>query len=290
MQSSATQRHLQRFDKVMLHIEQHLDDELTLEALSEVAHFSRFHFHRAFSAYVGISVARYVQRMRLRRASYQLVSKPDDSVLEIALQAGFDSAEAFAHAFKRTFGQSPTAFRRHPEWHAWNAAFVFPPFVWSVIMQVDIVHFPATRIAALEHRGAIRELPRTVQDYIAWRQHSGLSPVERSKSFGIAYSNPDTTPPEQFRFDVCGELLEGEQVQPNPQGVVEKIIPAGRCARVRHLGPRDRLGETIYPLYRDWLPASGEAPRDYPLFFHYVTTKLSPDPAHDITDVYLPLQ
>lgn len=59
---------------------------------------------------------------------------------------------------------------------------------------------------------------------------------------------------------------------------------------MRHLVPRDRLGETIYPLYRDWLPASGEAPRDFRLFFHYVTVAPGPDSESDITDIYLPLQ
>ncbi len=227
--------------------------------------------------------------MCLRRASFRLVSEPQESVLDIALQAGFDSGEAFARAFKRAFGQSPSVFRREPLWQAWNAAFVFPTFIWSVIMQVDIVQFPATRIAALEHRGPTRELPRSVQVFIVWRQRSGVSPVAQCRSFGIPYSNPDTTPPADFRFDICGELGAGESVAANPEGVVEKTIPAGRCARVRHLGPRDRLGETIYPLYRDWLPASGETPRDFPLFFHDVTTKLGPDPEHDITDIYLPL-
>ena len=290
MPTTAAQRYAQRFARVLLHIEQHLDEELTLDALSAAAHYSPYHFHRAFSAYVGVSVGRYVQCMRLRRASLRLRSEPRAPVLDIALQAGFDSGEAFARAFKRAFGQSPSAFRRQPLWQAWNAAFVFPTFIWRVIMQVDIVQFPATRIAALEHRGPIRDVPRSVQVFIAWRRRSGVSPVERCRSFGIPYGNPDTTPPADFRFDLCGELGEGEGVAANPEGVVEKTIPAGRCARVRHLGHRDRLGETIYPLYRDWLPASGETPRDFPMFFHYLTIDPGPDSEHDVTDIYLPLR
>ncbi len=290
MPTTAAQRYAQRFARVLLHIEQHLDEELSLDALSAEAHFSPYHFHRAFSACVGMSVGRYVQRMRLRRASLRLRSEPQAPVLDIALQAGFDSGEAFARAFKRAFGQSPSVFRREPLWQAWNAAFLFPSFIWSVIMQVDIVQFPATRIAALEHRGPTRELPRSVQTFIAWRQRSGVSSVAHCRTFGIPYGNPDTTPPADFRFDLCGELGAGETVAANPEGVVEKTIPAGRCARVRHLGRRDRLGETIYPLYRDWLPASGETPRDFPLFFHYVTTDPGPDSEHDVTDVYLPLR
>jgi len=80
-------------------------------------------------------------------------------------------------------------------------------------------------------------------------------------------------------------------VPANPQGVVARIIPGGRCARVRHRGTHTRLGESaIYPLYRDWLPGSGEELRDFPLYFHYLN--LQPEtPEHElVTDVYLPLK
>jgi AraC family transcriptional regulator len=76
----------------------------------------------------------------------------------------------------------------------------------------------------------------------------------------------------------------------NPQGVMTKSIPAGRCARVRHYGSHTRIGESIYPLYRNWLPESGEELRDFPLFFHYLN--LMPEiPEHElVTDIYLPLK
>jgi len=68
------------------------------------------------------------------------------------------------------------------------------------------------------------------------------------------------------------------------------LIPGGRCAVVRHLGSHERLGESIIPLYREWLPQSGEELRDFPLFFHYLN--LIPDVAeHElVTDIYLPLK
>jgi AraC family transcriptional regulator len=63
----------QRFERVFIYIEEHLDEPLSVEKLSGVAHFSMFHFHRQFSQYVGLGVAAYVRLLRLRRASYQLV-------------------------------------------------------------------------------------------------------------------------------------------------------------------------------------------------------------------------
>lgn len=59
-----------RMHRVLDHIEQHLDDDLGLDALSSVAAFSKFHFHRQFTALFGISAHQYVQLARMKRASF----------------------------------------------------------------------------------------------------------------------------------------------------------------------------------------------------------------------------
>ena len=96
----------------------------------------------------------------------------------------------------------------------------------------------------------------------------------------------------------CLRAVAGEQGQrrsvleveigPNRHGVVEKTIPGGRCARIRHLGSLEYIGEADHA-YREWLPGSGETLRDFPPFFHYVN--VGPDVREEdmITDVYLPL-
>lgn len=50
-----------RFNRVFDYIDQHLTEDLSLTVLSEVAHFSKYHFHRQFSNYTGISLFKYVQ-------------------------------------------------------------------------------------------------------------------------------------------------------------------------------------------------------------------------------------
>jgi AraC family transcriptional regulator len=155
-------------------------------------------------------------------------------------------------------------------------------------MQVNIIDFEETTVAALEHRGAPELVNDSARVFIEWRKTSGLSPVNTSKTLGIAYDDPDTTEPEHFRFDICGSVAA--TVPENPQGVVNKVIPGGRCAVVRHFGSHDRIGESAYYLYREWLPHSGEELRDYPLFFHYLNL-MSETPEHELlTDIYLPLK
>lgn len=276
-----------RFSRVLDFIDRHLDDPMPVERLSRVANFSRFHFQRQFSEYVGMSVTRYIQMLRLRRASYQLAFGYEQRVTDIALEAGFENPESFSRAFKKCFGQTPSQFRKQPAWQPWNACMQLPQRERSRPMDVKIVEVKETLLAVLEHRGAPELINDSVLRFIDWRKSSGLSPIARSRTFGMVYSDPETTPPEDFRFDICGEVER--PVPPNPQGVINKKLPAGRCAMVSHYGSTDRIGDSAWYLYRDWLPQSGEELRDFPLFFHY--RRKMPDVAeHDqITDVYLPL-
>ncbi len=76
---------------------------------------------------------------------------------------------------------------------------------------------------------------------------NGQSPVASSRSFGIPYGNPGTTP--EFRFAICGEIRQA--VAANEFNIRELTISGGRYAVVRHAGSPDHIGETIGPIYRD---------------------------------------
>jgi AraC family transcriptional regulator len=154
-------------------------------------------------------------------------------------------------------------------------------------MQVKIVDFSETRVAALEHRGPPGLVNESVRKFKDWRIQSGQSPVASSRTFGIPYGNPDTVPAQEFRFDICGEI--DEPVASNTYGVRELVIPGGRCAVVRHTGSTEHIGETIYPIYRDWLPSSGEELRDHPLFFHYLSVYPETPLDQWQTDIFIPL-
>jgi AraC family transcriptional regulator len=233
-------------------------------------------------------VSRYVQILRLRRASRRLVFEPDAKIIDIAFEAGFETPESFSRAFKREYGQTPSQFRSAPAWKPWRETYQFPSSERRRKMDVTIIDFAETKVAVLEHRGPPELLNDTARKFIVWRKESKLSPKDSCRTLGIAYDNPDTTEPQAFRFDICGEVTADVPV--NPQGVVNKIIPGGRCAVARHLGSHDRIGECAYYLYREWLPRSGEELRDFPLFFHYLNL-MPQTPEHElVTDVFLPLK
>lgn len=153
-------------------------------------------------------------------------------------------------------------------------------------MEARIVDFPQTRIAVLEHHGSPQLEHESVRKLVAWRIENRLPP-DRHRTFGIHYDNPHTTPPHLHRMDLCIEI--DRPVAANDHGVIEKTIPACRCAVARHIGPRDDITTATW-LCNEWLPRSGETPGEFPIFFHYVN--VGPNVQHEemITDVYLPLR
>jgi AraC family transcriptional regulator len=91
-----------------------LDDPATTGAdLARRAHLSRFHFDRVVTAAAGESPAAFRRRLLLERAAYRLLSE-DTGVLELAIDAGYGSHEAFTRAFARAYGMSPREWRREP--------------------------------------------------------------------------------------------------------------------------------------------------------------------------------
>lgn len=288
MNESLAKKYEQRFERVFDYIDLHLTEPLSVEQLSRVANFSKFHFHRQFSLYAGISVFAYVRMVRLRHASYRLVFRKQERIIDIALDVGFESPESFSRAFKQEFGQSPSQFRKKPQWQPWNECFQLPRRERIENMDVKIVDFKAIKVAVLEHRGAPELVNDSVMTFIEWRKRTGLSPLHTSRTFGQIYDDPATVEPEKFRFDICGEVTA--DVAGNPQGVTSGLIPGGRCAVVRHHGPHEHIGEKVYYLYREWLPESGEELRDANLFFHYLNLRSQVADHELITDIYLPIK
>ena len=76
-------------------------------------HLSRYHFDRLIRAAAGEPPARLRRRLLLERSAYRLISS-DRTVLDVAVEAGYSSHEAFTRAFQRAYGVPPTQWRRSP--------------------------------------------------------------------------------------------------------------------------------------------------------------------------------
>ncbi len=156
----------ERTNQICDYIYEHLNDDLSVDQLSTVACFSRYHFHRQFTDYMGIGVFKFIQLLRLKRASYQLFFQRDTRIIDIALDAKFEYPESFARAFKKEFGQSPSEFRHRPNWLSWSQKYNHRDKVLEEKMNIEIVNFVETKIAVYEHRAAPQLINESTNKFI----------------------------------------------------------------------------------------------------------------------------
>jgi AraC family transcriptional regulator len=292
--TAALQNYQARMRRVLDYIDRHLDTDLDLDSLSAVAAFSKFHFHRQFTATFGLSVHRYVQLARMKRASYRLAYMDALDVTEIAMDAGYDAPDAFARAFRQRFGQSPSSFRKSPDWEPWLAAFGPLDIARSKLMKttytsddVTIREVPTTKVAIMEHRGSPATLGATIQRFIAWRKAAGLHP-SKHPTFNVWRSERNPASPADYSTDLC--VGTDQPIAANDEAIKAGEIPGGRCAVLRVVGYTDNLEPAALYLYRDWLPASGEEARDFPLYCQRLS--FFPEvPEHEtVAELFLPLK
>jgi AraC family transcriptional regulator len=292
--TTAVEHYQARMQRVLEYIDQHLHDDLNLETLSSIAAYSKYHFHRQFTATFGLSVHRYILLARMKRASYRLVYRDTQSVTAIAMDAGYAAPDAFARSFRQQFGQSPSSFRKSPDWEPWHSAFTPLNDARSKLMQktftkddVTIREVPSTPVAIMEHRGDPAALAATIQRFIAWRQLFSLHP-RNHPTFNVWRSERRPESPADYSVDLCVGVPSSFEVKSEQMKAGE--IPGGRCAVLRVVGNTDNLEPAALFLYRDWLPASGEEARDFPLYCQRLS--LFPEvPEHEaVAELFLPLK
>jgi AraC family transcriptional regulator len=271
--------------RALAFIEQNVEDELDGERLSGIAELSRFHFHRQFAKTFGLGVRSYVKQVRLRRAAFRLAFRPHERILEIALDSGFASHEAFARAFKRAVGQTPSEFRRAPRWDEWTERARalgearrrhLPPTPSA--SEVRITQRPATRVIGLLHRPERASFSDSARRFIAWRKQQRLPP-RTTPTFNVMRAG-------RAGFAFCVGTNREVALEPD---MFVATLPGGRCAVLRHTGDEEALRAKARWLAVDWVGSTGHALRDDALIFQRISFFPDVPERAAVTDLILPL-
>ncbi len=299
MQTETQRTYRRRILGVLVHIQQNLDDDLSLDELARIAHFSRFHFHRIFRSLVGESVKEHVRRLRLERAALQLTYGPD-SVLNVALDAGYDAHESFTRAFRSMFDCSPSEYRqmRREKFFADSASRVhYSPCQelddnllltpGEMKMEVRIESFPETNVVFARGVGSYKTSAQ-----IAWEKLCAWAGPNRifgpdAMMIGICHDDPEVTPEDKIRYDAAITIRR----EVKPEGDIGlQTIPAGNYAVTTHRGPYDNLHEKWSALCGQWIPQNGRQFRIAPSFEIYRNDPQNTPPDELITDLYAPIE
>lgn len=153
-------------------------------------------------------------------------------------------------------------------------------------MKVEIVQFPETKVACIEHRGSPELEHQTVQKLITWKLDNRFLDQQKYRSYGLHYTDSRNTPLSEHHVDFCLSICDNPGSKQH--GIKIKVIPSQRCARARDVGSRSNNQAAAY-LFDIWLPQSGETASGLPIIFHYMNVGPNVKAVEMITDVYLPL-
>jgi AraC family transcriptional regulator len=307
MKFTANDNYEQMLIGALVHIQTRLEDDLSLEALAHRAGFSAHHFHRIFTEFVGEPVKEYIRRLRLERGAYRLKIS-QDSVLKIALEAGFKSHETFTRAFVRQFGVTPSTFRKNflsaardherrlqlqmvqPRVFAREPA-LLPNQATEVRVRIERVK--PVQVAFIRHIGPYQgvlepgaPLASLWEALFAWGAANRLVGPD-TLLVGIPQDDPGVTPPEKQRFDVGVQVPEFR----NPTGSIGcQTINPGVYAVGRHYGSFEQLADTYAHVYNTCVATGHYQLRLGPPFEVYKHARVRNDLSINYTDVYMPVE
>lgn len=294
MRSHTKASYQERILKVLLYIQNNLDQDLSLAELAEVACFSPYHFHRVFRGMVGEPVAEYVRRLRLDQAAINL-RHSKRSVTDLALKWGYDSLEAFTRAFRQHFGVSPSQYRNllwtdalgtETKARLLKGANMQAEMDKRAVQKVEIMQMDPKRVAFVRHVGPYAECEPAWTKLCDWAGPAGLLGPE-AVMLGLCHDDPEITEPDKIRYDAC--LVIGPDVSPSGEVAVQEIA-GGSYVKALHKGPYEKLINTYAWLFGQWLPEQKREARNLPSY-EVCLNDPSQTPAEELlTEIYVPLE
>jgi AraC family transcriptional regulator len=281
---------LQRLLPVLVYIQVHLDEDLALARMAEIAGLSPYHFHRLFQETIGETLKEYTRRLQLERAAYQLKIR-DDSILDIALNNGFRNHETFSRGFRSWFGVSPRQYRHSFGRPLRNGNGGRPLNELATdyqLSRVTVQKLNPMPVAFIRHLGPYLTVDTTLYDRLArWADSKGLYTAD-SLLLGVGHDDPGITAAEKVRFDVCISVPEAFAPE---EDIGYQELPGGYYATAAYIGP---FGPTMSVAYSEMFQQIMQLPKveliGLPVIEMYHATRITPDYRLNYVDICLPVQ
>jgi AraC family transcriptional regulator len=266
--------YLQSIYKVIYYIEKNYNDDFTLEELSKVAGFSKYHFHRIFKSIVGENLSDYIRRVRLSNTTMKF--KTNLNITQIAQTSGYETNASFSKAFKKYFGITPREFSINAKKKKGNK-----------MLEPKIVEIEPIEVLYVRKTGDyINSADEAWKTMVAFISENELFEKAVAR-YGISHDNPTVIEENNLRYDACLELNDGV----SPKGEVSnKKIAGGKYALFMHKGSPSFIGETFKNI-NDWIIKSEVTLRDEPSFQKYLDLDPTGIKEEDLrTELYVPLK
>lgn len=268
-------------------IESHFARNISLEQIADAAGLSRYHLSRVFGLSTGHSISAYIRGRRLSWAAH-LLTTGNSTILEVALDAGYGSHEAFTRAFREQFGVTPESIRKQR--HLRNIELMEPIRMDDTRnLKIEPPRFeesPGLLLAGLEETYAYNRTEGIPSLWQRFNTYFGHIPGQRGN---VAYGVCTHADAEagSFRYMAAVEVVDSDTP---PKGFSTLRLPKQRYAVFLHRGHISAISTTAHEIFGTWFPHSGLEHGDTPDLIERYDERFDPDSGMGAVEMWVPIK
>ncbi len=295
--SESRQIYIEKINMVQDYIEKHLDEEINIRQLSQIASFSEYHFQRIFRQFTYESLYSFIKRLRLEKAVFLLRSNRKLTIQDIALSVGFSNQASFAKALKEKYHLNASQIRNMTDFDTnqmlhedrrngkvlKNTSYYNNP-IELTIQSVEPLTVLYTRYTG-PYKGDSDLFSKLFTKLYHFADRRKLV-SQATKWFVVYHDYSDLTEEEKLRLSVC--MSTNKDVTCRGEfGCME--LAGGRYAVGKFLlGPDEYQGAWNYMISR-WLPDSGYMPDDRHCFEYYPPQDNEENSTRRLVEIFIPI-
>ena len=274
--------YVQRINKVVAYINNHLDETLELKTLANEAALSDFHFHRIFKALKGEAIGGYITRLRLE-ATARLLRYTALTIEEIAFNIGYETPASLSKAFKKQYGISPTEYRTNKDTYIMKKEIINPDLA---LKAPKIVTLEPKNLIYVALTGAYGSLDYGKAYEQLWAVIKAQKLFTKGiESICISYDDPKITEGSLQRSDICLAIHKPATPQ---QEVSCKTLAGGKYAVFFYQGSYENLSQ-VYDTAVRWVIDHEYTLREEPFFEKYLNDARRTPKEKLKTEIYIPI-
>ena len=274
--------YVQRINKVVAYINNHLDETLDLKTLANEAALSDFHFHRIFKALKGEAIGGYITRLRLE-ATARLLRYTALTIEEIAFNIGYETPGSLSKAFKKQYGISPTEYRTNKDTYIMKKEIINPDLA---LKAPKIITLEPKNLIYVALTGAYGSLDYGKAYEQLWAVIKAQKLFTKGiESICISYDDPKITEGSLQRSDVCLAIHKPAAPQ---EEVSCKTLAGGKYAVFFYQGSYENLSQ-VYDTAVRWVIDQQYTLREEPFFEKYLNDARRTPKEKLKTEIYIPI-
>lgn len=286
MKKITSNKYRKRLINVIDYIHNHLDGDLSVNVLADIAIMSPYHFHRVYRNLVQETVNATIRRLRLQRAAVELI-RSDETISQIAKQVSYSTPEAFSRAFIQQFFETPKEYRQNKQQQQTTK---LEPFIailpsktkeYNIMYDIQLVELDAIELMGYKHQGDYMQIGSAFEKLFIYAASHQLVD-ENTRSLGIYYDDPQSIAKDELRSMAC---ISNRQEAKGDK--LERItIPKGNYATLVFKGSYAELEKPYNWFFGEWLPNSGFEAADFPPFEEYLNDPKETPPNELLTRIH----